>query len=720
MKQAARARARQIERLHDVGARWQGLIGRRQQVVRRLRAGGPEAADAPARVRLYHAREAAKQLAFAAAGVTESYFQERRIGPTLDLDEFPPNDLARAAGVPVGRIVELGDNGEALDGFATGFIVASGLAITNHHVFGDASECDGCGIQFDYELDADRHIINGPVFAFEPARFFYTNEALDCTIVAMAAAAFNGGTPLSTFGSLHLSPALGKILVGQTISIIQYPDGGPKKYGVRDNELLVPAEPSELYVQYTTDTLPGSSGSPAFNKDWEVVALHHSGVPDMKNGRILTISGAPWTKGMPDSDIHWIANEGVRISKICSALIDAQVEPAFHDVWAGLISTFQEDFTMLPAMNSPASGTAASAAPAEAPARGLSIVVNGPATFYFGPGGNGAGGLRLSVAAPAATPDAAPAPSAVDDATEKKLVFDPNYAKRPGYKDDFLPIRVPLPTVVQARSAELLKSGTSPLLLKYHHYSLVMNKTHRLQMWSAVNADYTPAKRRKTRKEFGSETWVADPRIPGDVQIEDQDLYDPAKKFDRGHIVSRDDTAWGNTAQEEIYANSDSYHWTNATPQHEGFNRDVGQFHGLWGQLEDRIRSQAKNVGYRMSLFAGPILDDQHDIKHDFGGGPVTVPVRFWKVLIVAEEASSAHPKLRTYGFVLDQLSAIQKYGLEKFDAGSLKIYQQKIADIVQRTGVRLPKAVSDADAMAGAPDEASRILIDSLDKIRI
>ena len=30
-------------------------------------------------------------------------------------------------------------------------------------------------------------------------------------------------------------------------------------------------------VQYLTDTLPGSSGSPVFDEQWNVVALHHSG-----------------------------------------------------------------------------------------------------------------------------------------------------------------------------------------------------------------------------------------------------------------------------------------------------------------------------------------------------------------------------------------------------------------------------------------------------------
>lgn len=34
---------------------------------------------------------------------------------------------------------------------------------------------------------------------------------------------------------------------------------------------------NERVVQYLTDTLKGSSGSPVFNSDWEVVALPHSG-----------------------------------------------------------------------------------------------------------------------------------------------------------------------------------------------------------------------------------------------------------------------------------------------------------------------------------------------------------------------------------------------------------------------------------------------------------
>src|SRR5262249_22643308 len=132
----------------------------------------------------------------------------------------------------------------------------------------------------------------------------------------------------------------------------------------------------------TTDTLPGSSGSPAFNKDWEVVALHHSGVPEVKNGRIMTIRQTVWTKGMPDAEIHWVANEGVRISAICEALITAKIDGSQRDAWADLIATFQEDFSMLPIVQSQTEGPAAIPAPDQP--QGMSVVVNGTANFYLG------------------------------------------------------------------------------------------------------------------------------------------------------------------------------------------------------------------------------------------------------------------------------------------------------------------------------------------------
>jgi endonuclease G, mitochondrial len=705
-------RDRQLERATKAGERWRGLLARRAETVRLLRIGGPERADSPERVQLYRAREEAKKLAYAKAGVTESFFSERRIGPTLDLDDTPPNEAARLAGVPVGRIVQLNGAGREPDGFATGFLIAPDLIITNHHVFASPEECRNCGIQFGYEM-VNGALAAGTIFPFDTARFFYANEELDFAVVGVSSAAIGAsGGSLEQFRSLGLIPTPGKILVGQAVSIIQYPDGGPKKYGVRDNELLIAPGDADLFLQYTTDTLPGSSGSPAFNKDWEVVGLHHSGVPEMKNGQIMTIRETPWSKGMPDSDIHWIANEGVRVSVICKNLAAAHVKPDYQPALAQLMTTFGENFSRLPAVESQTEATTMDQAKPGTldSSRGISITVQGTANFY------------ISQVAGAATQrpaiQAAPV-GALVVAVEKKLRFDPDYAHRPGYKPNFLGVNVPLPDVTNARRPQLLMKNGSPFLLKYHHYSLVMNNDRRLQMWSAVNVDYTPSKRRKQRADFGTDTWIPDPRIAGEAQIQDQELYDPAKKFDRGHIVRRDDTAWGDTPEEEILANSDSFHFTNSTPQHEQFNRAEFGFHGLWGELENQIKSQASNVGNKLSLFAGPILDDENDIVHNFGGGPVKVPRRFWKVVLVTEEADTS-PTLRAYGFILDQSEAIAEFGLEAFSAGEFATYQVALSGITDDTGVTFDPVVMAADTMASAPHERKKIQIKSLEDVHV
>src|SRR4029078_1187244 len=75
------------------------------------------------------------------------------------------------------------------------------------------------------------------------------------------------------------------------------------------------------FIHYSTDTDPGSSGSPVFNDQWEVISLHHSGVPKTdENGNYLTKDGQIWTNNMDEDQIAWIGNEGVRISSIVKDL----------------------------------------------------------------------------------------------------------------------------------------------------------------------------------------------------------------------------------------------------------------------------------------------------------------------------------------------------------------------------------------------------------------
>jgi endonuclease I len=86
-----------------------------------------------------------------------------------------------------------------------------------------------------------------------------------------------------------------------------------KQLALRENQVL---DILENFVHYHTDTAPGSSGSPVFNDQWELVALHHSGVPAMDGDRYLAIDGSIWTPDMGEHRIKWVANEGGRVSRI--------------------------------------------------------------------------------------------------------------------------------------------------------------------------------------------------------------------------------------------------------------------------------------------------------------------------------------------------------------------------------------------------------------------
>lgn len=174
MSHADEVKRRQIDEAEAAGQRWQESLPRRAEAVRRLRRGGPELADTSERVKTYRVREAAKRIVHASAGVSGVGFAERIIG-TRDLDETPPNEAARRAGLPVGRIVELADNGIVQEGFATGFLITDDVILTNHHVFTKASECRGCGIQFGYEM-RDGSLSAGTAFRLDPTTLFYASK----------------------------------------------------------------------------------------------------------------------------------------------------------------------------------------------------------------------------------------------------------------------------------------------------------------------------------------------------------------------------------------------------------------------------------------------------------------------------------------------------------------------------------------------------------------
>lgn len=232
---------------------------------------------------------------------------ERVLG-TNDLMGIGFFERGLRAARPVARL-QIRTPGGAPVGYGTGFMVSPRLLLTNHHVFESAESTVGSRAEFNFQVDPDGQMRLSRAFGFAPEEFFLTDAALDYTLVALKPDA-----GLTGFGWLRLIEETGKVLVGETVNIIQHPNGEPKQLAIRENRVM---DELDRFLHYQTDTAPGSSGSPVCNDQWEVVALHHSGVPARDaQGHILTTDNRRWELWMGEQRIAWKANEGVRVSQL--------------------------------------------------------------------------------------------------------------------------------------------------------------------------------------------------------------------------------------------------------------------------------------------------------------------------------------------------------------------------------------------------------------------
>jgi endonuclease I/V8-like Glu-specific endopeptidase len=236
---------------------------------------------------------------------------ERTIGRS-DFQGIAFLELALAVSRFVGRVSIRSAPGRGT-GFGTGFMVSPRLLLTNNHVLPSAQSAKFSEVEFDYQNDRAGRPLPLVPFALEPHTFFMTDVELDFTLVAVAEGSRQDTpAPLTHYGWSRLIVEEGKILIGEHVNIIQHPKGQYKQFVSRANELV---DILESHLHYVTDTEPGSSGSPVYNDQWEVVGLHHSGVARMEDGHYMAKDGRRWD-GRDADEIDWIANEGVRVSRI--------------------------------------------------------------------------------------------------------------------------------------------------------------------------------------------------------------------------------------------------------------------------------------------------------------------------------------------------------------------------------------------------------------------
>jgi V8-like Glu-specific endopeptidase len=188
---------------------------------------------------------------------------------------------------------------EVDDGLGTGFLINGNWIITNNHVLPNREVAKNAVVQFNYQKNLNNLDLPFKEFQLDTGdNLFHTSKEDDWTVVKL------NGDANKDYGALLLSTK--GVKKDDFVNIIQHPSGGPKQIALYHNTVT---SANDRYVLYLTDTMPGSSGSPVFNTDWEVVALHHWGG---------TIKEAY-------TNINLYRNRGINIERIEKALSDLKI-----------------------------------------------------------------------------------------------------------------------------------------------------------------------------------------------------------------------------------------------------------------------------------------------------------------------------------------------------------------------------------------------------------
>jgi len=624
-----------------------------------------------------------------AAETLASLAQERIIGSS-DLRDINYLEVAVAVARAVCRI-RIGPAA------GTGLLVGPRLLMTNNHVLRSVDDALAAEAQFDYQENVSGDLLPVQAYRLDPNYFFHTDKLLDFTIVGVTEVSAKG-QPISAYPWRKFIPTIGKVEKGDPVNIIQHPRGGLKQIALRNNEVIEIPSGKPDFLYYTTDTEPGSSGSPCFNDQWELIGLHHSGVPKMDGEKILKKDGTPWNEDDP-SLIDWIANEGARVSAIVGALTAASLDPQARAV----IESALEDTAPNPvelARTAPPSTSSTLLSPHSdngsiAISNGGSISFSVPLTITVALGNLAAQGVGTVPCKPAEL-SKRDVVTDVEDVAVEQLVIDPDWTDREGYDKDFLDVSVPLPTLsaeLQANSVEVpaqYRVNDEKYVLAYHHYSLAMNRKRRFAWYSAANID---GKKRPALPKRKGDKWHIDPRIdsPDAHRFQcGEDLYS-AKKTDRGHLTRYLDVAWG-TKDDALKALADTFHFTNCTLQLSNFNQTTARWQGIEQFLLER---KAKKDKIRISVFTGPIFKaSDPKYQNNEMDAPVRIPLEFWKVCALVREDGT----LSATAFILSQADITSLPGFEDFlDVSEV---QTTIRDVEKRTGLRFP-VLRDNDHLA-------------------
>jgi V8-like Glu-specific endopeptidase len=172
-------------------------------------------------------------------------------------------------------------------GGGTGFLVGKDLILTNYHVIAGLLtgiyNANAVTVVFEHQSNGtpETHRLNSDWRVFDsepdhaadktPSRSSPASpDLLDFALLRLAAA------PGETRGWISAAADRHDFDADRALYIVQHPMDCPLSLAV-DTDAIIETNPNRSRVRYRTNTKPGSSGSPCFDRHWRWVALHHSG-----------------------------------------------------------------------------------------------------------------------------------------------------------------------------------------------------------------------------------------------------------------------------------------------------------------------------------------------------------------------------------------------------------------------------------------------------------
>jgi|GEM_PF-1010153 len=188
--------------------------------------------------------------------------------------------------------------GSAVKLAGTGFLITPRHILTNHHVIGRNDILAETEVRFHYERlsnGAEREVIKVRPKA---GTDIIADPSLDISLFELDDA---GAELLKNAGIAPLTVSTLPVEINNRVAIIQHPGGEYKQISLQNNKVQ---GVGDNFMDYTTTTLPGSSGSPVLDNGFRVVGIHRAG-GDLKK---------------PGTNLFYYRNRGTMITAVIAFL----------------------------------------------------------------------------------------------------------------------------------------------------------------------------------------------------------------------------------------------------------------------------------------------------------------------------------------------------------------------------------------------------------------